>query len=93
MDRDANLLGLIGLLMLFVPAVYGASILWKASRVSARAGLYDDGEIEEKRNEVVKEILDLQNQWNPWLAFFLFGGMALGVIAYVVLLWPTVFPS
>lgn len=88
MDRWANLVGLIGSLMLFVPAAYGAFILRRASSVSARAGLYDDEVLEKKRDEVVKDILDLQNKWNPWLAFFLFGGMTLGVVSYVILLWP-----
>lgn len=83
----ANLLGLMGALMLFVPAMYGAWVVRRASRLDRLAGIVDDPVIEQRRAAAVNEILSLQDKWNPWLALCLFGGLAMSVLSYGVLLY------
>jgi hypothetical protein len=87
MEIAANILGLAGTLALLVPAGYGAYIVRKASRLSKNANLVEDSQIERRRADAVEEILNLQNKWNWKLAFCLFGGMSLGVLSYILLLW------
>jgi hypothetical protein len=87
MEVTANLIGLLSTVLLAVPAVYGAWVIYRASRVSGNAGLYDDEELESKRQSVIEEILNLQNQWNLGLAFCLFGGLALAAASYGAMLW------
>jgi len=87
MEIAANLLGLIGTLALLVPALYAAYIVRTASRLSRNAGLVEDSQIELRRTQAVEQVLNLQNKWNWKLAFCLFGGMSLGALSYILLLW------
>ncbi|MBI3676891.1 MAG: hypothetical protein HY243_09790 [Proteobacteria bacterium] len=86
MEVAANILGLLGALLLVFPAFYGARIVYRASRLARNANLIPDVEIETRRVQAVDEILALQNKWNKPLALCLFGGMGLGILSYIMLL-------
>jgi hypothetical protein len=93
LEIAANLIGLVGALALFVPAIYAAQIVRAASRLSRNAGLVDDAEIEGRRKTAIEEFLNRQNQWNWKLGLCLFGGMALSALSYVLLLWHELGPA
>jgi len=86
METAANILGLLGAVLLVFPAYYGARIVYRASRLARNAGLVPDDEIEARRANAVDEILSLQIKWKLGLAICLFGGMGLGILSYILLL-------
>lgn len=84
MEVFADVLGFIGVVLLAVPALHvNKYALLMARLANAKVRLRDD-ELAAKRDEVLKALATLRDDWKPWKAQCLLFGTIFAGLSYLV---------
>jgi hypothetical protein len=84
LDLISNLVGLLGVGLLALPAMYAARFGRLATRLRNLPPLDGTPEAEARHARAGRELEDQRNAWSPGLNFALLAGTALTALSYVV---------
>lgn len=84
MDTVGNILGLIGIILLSVPAFYANKYANLIYRVRRSQPNYEDPTIKSDREKATKQLEAIRDQWTPFKSFCLIAGTILAGLSYLL---------